>query len=150
MPLDIEIFLRVNGTSADPPARARSVSPSGWAYPHGPGGSTPPTYIIAQPSSIGIPILPPSHTPIIIPPSPHHDPWNSPPHPSSTPLPQPTKASMHWGHIAIYYLVAQMHRWDRFVFRFDKQFSSMAALKCITGRSRFLPPAVNVEFTTLY
>lgn len=33
----------------------------------------------------------------------------------------------------MFYLVGQMHRWRRFVFRFDKQFSSMAALKSITG-----------------
>jgi hypothetical protein len=133
VPLDIEIFLRVNGPSSEPPSRARSVSPSPWAYSHGPGGSAPATYVIAQPSHTGmaIPILPPSHTPIIIPPSP--SPWNSPPHHSSSPQPSQSKSSMHWGHIAIFYLVGQMHRWDRFVFRFDKQFSSMAALKSITG-----------------
>jgi F-box-like len=135
VPLDIEIFLRVNGASSEPTSRARSVSPSPWApYPH-PGGSASATYVIAQPSHTGmaIPILPPSHTPIIIPPSPsHHDSWSSPPHPSS-PQPPQSKSGMHWGHIAIFYLVQQMYRWERFVFRFDKQFSSMAALKSITG-----------------
>jgi hypothetical protein len=40
---------------------------------------------------------------------------------------------MHWGHIAFFYLVEQMHRWERFVFRFDKQFTSMGALKAING-----------------
>lgn len=39
----------------------------------------------------------------------------------------------HWGHIAIFYLVEQMHRWERFIFRFDKQFSSFIALKSISG-----------------
>jgi hypothetical protein len=139
VPLDIEIFLRVNGTSSEPTVRARSVSPSSpWAYPHGAGGSVGVTYVIAQPthSAMTIPILPPSHTPIIIPPSPpHHDPWSSPPPPSSSSqqLPTQSKSNMHWGHIAMFYLVGQMHRWDRFLFRFDKQFPSMAALKSITG-----------------
>jgi hypothetical protein len=41
--------------------------------------------------------------------------------------------NLHWGHIAVYYLVQQMHRWERFVFRFDKGFGSIAALKSITG-----------------
>jgi hypothetical protein len=45
---------------------------------------------------------------------------------------------MHWGHIAMFYLVGQIHRWERFVFRFDKQFSSMAALKSITGDAPLL------------
>ena len=40
---------------------------------------------------------------------------------------------MHWGHIAFFYLVEQMHRWERFIFRFDKQFTSMGALKAING-----------------
>lgn len=138
VPLDIEIFLRISGNSAEPPARARSISPSSpWAYPHAPGSSAV-TYVIAQPThtALAIPILPPSHTPIMIPPSPpHHDTWNSPPHPSSSSQqpPTPSKSTMHWGHIAMFYLVGQMHRWERFVFRFDKQFSSMAALKSITG-----------------
>ena len=42
---------------------------------------------------------------------------------------------MHWGHIAFFYLVEQMHRWERFVFRFDKQFASLSALKGINGMS---------------
>ncbi|KAJ7119293.1 hypothetical protein C8R46DRAFT_1020114 [Mycena filopes] len=44
----------------------------------------------------------------------------------------------HWGHIAVYYLVAQMHRWERFVFRFDRPFGSIAALKSIVGPSPLL------------
>lgn len=44
-----------------------------------------------------------------------------------------SRSSMHWGHIAFFYLVEQMHRWERFVFRFDKQFTSMGALKAING-----------------
>lgn len=49
---------------------------------------------------------------------------------SSNPLPP---ASMHWGHIVFFYLSQQMKRWERFVFRFDKQFTSMGALKAING-----------------
>ena len=41
--------------------------------------------------------------------------------------------STHWGYIAFFYLVEQMHRWERFVFRFDKQFPSIQALKSISG-----------------
>jgi hypothetical protein len=44
-----------------------------------------------------------------------------------------SRSSMHWGHIAFFYLVEQMHRWERFIFRFDKQFTSMGALKAING-----------------
>lgn len=38
---------------------------------------------------------------------------------------------MHWAHIAFSYLVEQMHRWERFVFRFDTHFPSIDALKTI-------------------
>ena len=40
---------------------------------------------------------------------------------------------MHWGYIAFFYLMQQMHRWERFVFRFDRQFASIHALKTMTG-----------------
>ena len=46
---------------------------------------------------------------------------------------QRLRKNMHWGHIAFYYLVEQMHRWERFVFKFDKQFASIGALKAIEG-----------------
>jgi hypothetical protein len=46
-----------------------------------------------------------------------------------------SRTSAHWGHVAVFYLVEQMHRWERFVFRFDKQFASMAALRSINGKS---------------
>ena len=45
---------------------------------------------------------------------------------------------MHWGYIAFYYLMQQMHRWERFVFRFDRQFSSINALKTMTGEALLL------------
>lgn len=44
-----------------------------------------------------------------------------------------SRTSMHWGHIAFFYLTQQMHRWERFVFRFDRRFSSVDALKSILG-----------------
>lgn len=44
----------------------------------------------------------------------------------------------HWGYIAFYYLMQQMHRWERFVFRFDRQFPSINALKSMVGEHHFL------------
>ncbi|KAJ7840386.1 hypothetical protein B0H14DRAFT_2785230 [Mycena olivaceomarginata] len=38
-------------------------------------------------------------------------------------------SNLHWGHIAVYYLVQQMHRWERFVFRFDRASGSAPLLK---------------------
>ncbi|KAH7924933.1 hypothetical protein BV22DRAFT_1012275 [Leucogyrophana mollusca] len=133
VPLDIEIFLRVSGTSSEGPSRTRPVSPMPWSH-HPP--SPPPHYVIAHPPG-GAPImLPPAHTPIIVPHSPpHHDTWGSASPSSRTPQAQ---RSIHWGHIAIFYLIEQMHRWQRFVFRFDKQFSSISALKSISGDAPIL------------
>lgn len=48
--------------------------------------------------------------------------------------------STHWGYIAFFYLVEQMHRWERFVFRFDKQFPSIQALKSVIGMYSILLP----------
>ncbi|KAL5521523.1 hypothetical protein ACEPAF_2271 [Sanghuangporus sanghuang] len=44
---------------------------------------------------------------------------------------QSSLTSSSWGHITMFYLAEQMHRWKRFVFRFDRQFDSMAALRNI-------------------
>ncbi|KAJ3483625.1 hypothetical protein NLJ89_g12047 [Agrocybe chaxingu] len=75
-----------------------------------------------------------------MPPSPagNQDGWA--PHTSSHDRPANvvSRVSMHWGHIAFFYLVEQMHRWERFVFRFDKQFTSMGALKSINGDAPLL------------
>ena len=46
---------------------------------------------------------------------------------------QTVQRNMHWGYIALYYLVEHMRRWRRFVFRFERPFVSMAALKSIVG-----------------
>lgn len=145
MPLDIEIFLRVTGSEASSRRRRHSLSmspppsPPPWpVFSHHQGiGSH---YVIPHPpiSPAGIAILPPPHTPIILPPSPGgHDTWISSPHPSvDRAVPSSSRSSLHWGHIATYYLVEQMHRWERFIFRFDKQFTSMSALKSINGTFR--------------
>ncbi|KXN82753.1 hypothetical protein AN958_02192 [Leucoagaricus sp. SymC.cos] len=45
------------------------------------------------------------------------------------------KPNTSWAHIAFYYLVEQMPRWERFVFRYDKAFKSMTALASISGES---------------
>lgn len=50
----------------------------------------------------------------------------------------------HWGHIAFFYLMEQMHRWERFVFRFDRQFGSINAIKTIASEySSFANSYVN-------
>ncbi|VDC07401.1 unnamed protein product [Peniophora sp. CBMAI 1063] len=82
--------------------------------------------------------LPPS--PTFFPPSPVPTGWHAPP-PPLPPIPYSRRSSRYqapddgsaWGHVAIYYLTSQMPRWERFIFRFDKQFSSWNALKTISG-----------------
>ncbi|KAI0311008.1 hypothetical protein OF83DRAFT_1152884 [Amylostereum chailletii] len=150
-PLDIEIFLQVQHSSNAPSTSrvpARSTSP--WPYPNSPPVTTT-HYVQIHASSVqpstSIQIIP-AAAPLVLPPSPtHHDGWGSilspppvPPPASLTPNPTSiqSRASTHWGHIAIWYLVQQMHRWERFVFRFDKQFHSWTALKSITGDAPLL------------
>ncbi|KAI0264609.1 hypothetical protein BC834DRAFT_924502 [Gloeopeniophorella convolvens] len=114
-PLDIEIFLHVPDTAASLAAH--------HFYPN---------YS--------------AHTPIVLPHSPPHYDWPGnltppPPHSSHSSTLTPnnqSRASSHWGHIAIYYLVEQMHRWERFVFRFDRQFPSWQALKSVSGPAPLL------------
>ncbi|EIM87685.1 uncharacterized protein STEHIDRAFT_56056 [Stereum hirsutum FP-91666 SS1] len=147
VPLDIEIFLQVQSagsaaTSLRPPPR--STSP--WPYPT-PSPSAPQYVQIhhaSHPSAIQII---PTATPIVLPPSPpsHDHMWGAvtpvPPHQSassSSATQSQTRAISHWGHIAIFYLVEQIHRWERFIFRFDKQFSSFIALKSISGHAPLL------------
>ncbi|KIJ63792.1 hypothetical protein HYDPIDRAFT_112751 [Hydnomerulius pinastri MD-312] len=135
VPLDIEIYLRVNGSQTEASNRVRASSPTPW-LPVPP--SPPPHYVLPHPPGTAI-LLPPAHTPIIVPQSPyHHDAWGaSPPPPSSRNSPQ-MQRNTHWGHIAIFYLIEQTHRWQRFVFRFDKQFPSISALKSINGDAPIL------------
>ena len=146
VPLDIEIFLRVKSNSnnnVEPIPRALSASPSStWSY-HAPVPTGTTTTVAGASSQANAPMtIPPSLPPSQVPPAPHHpihDSWGSPPPPSSNiTCANAGKGSAHWGHIAIFYLVAQMYRWQRFVFRFDKQFASMVALKSIDGASDHL------------
>ncbi|KAH9477559.1 hypothetical protein JR316_0009781 [Psilocybe cubensis] len=144
VPLDIEIFLRVANTKHSPEATAirtrRTSSPltpisiPGWNISF-PAQNSSPHFVVAHaplPPTVG-------NVAIIMPPSPppHLDGWGT-----SSAVEKTTntisKASMHWGHIAFFYLVEQMHRWERFVFRFDKQFTSMGALKSINGDAPLL------------
>ena len=145
VPLDIEIYLRVNKGASESVSRPRPPSPTwGHAFPSHPSTTT--HYVIPHHPHPGtaIPILPPpaqTATFIVPPPAtaPIYEPYvsapSSPPADRSSP---PSRTSMHWGYIAVYYLVEQMHRWQRFVFRFDKHFSSMSALKSITGKWHYL------------
>lgn len=43
------------------------------------------------------------------------------------------KPNVYWAHIAFYYLIEQMPRWQMFVFRCDKAFKAMTALASING-----------------
>lgn len=142
VPLDIEIYLRVvqspeTGPVASYPRRRRHEYLTHTFVSAAPAplfGTGP----LATPGHLLVPHFTPSVTPFIVPQPamhPHHAGWESPPpmtmfhgQPESTSAP-----NLHWGHIAVYYLVQQMHRWERFVFRFDKGFGSIAALKSITG-----------------
>ncbi|KAF8067945.1 hypothetical protein FPV67DRAFT_1494339 [Lyophyllum atratum] len=150
VPLDIEIFLRVTSSSSasESPSRrrrlslSRTPSPPPWSmsFAHNHGMATHYVLPHAPLSPAGIAILPPAQTPIILPPSPgglDHT-WISPHHSTDRRGSQSSRSSLHWGHIAIYYLAEQMHRWERFIFRFDKQFTSMAALKSISGDAPLL------------
>ncbi|KAG6901920.1 hypothetical protein C0995_006630 [Termitomyces sp. Mi166 len=152
VPLDIEIFLRVTSTNSgtDSPtrrrrrsrSRSRSLSPTPWhlSFPH---QGVAAHYIVGHspltPAGI-VAHFPPSPSPIAVPHSPTgiSDSWLSMHHPGDRPTARQSRSSLHWGHIAIYYLAEQMHRWERFIFRFDRQFASMSALKSISGDAPLL------------
>ncbi|KIM56708.1 hypothetical protein SCLCIDRAFT_131949 [Scleroderma citrinum Foug A] len=123
VPLDIDIYLRVSFNNSATPIggdglsthrrrrRRRSSSPPPpWAQPH----------IIT--TLAPLPWITPTPPPA----------WGSPP-----PTP-PLNRNMHWGYIALFYLVEHMRRWRRFVFRFERPFVSMAALKSIVGDAPML------------
>ncbi|CAL1709106.1 unnamed protein product [Somion occarium] len=152
IPLDIEIFLHSPPSAASsstrprPPRRTTSNTiliadnwgandwtpamtppPQGIAIPispyvsvHAAGGTLLPVNLHAQNESMMPPIVG-SERP--------RDTANSSKSRSTT---------QYWGYIAISYLVEQIHRWERFVFRFDKQFPSVAALKSIVGDAPLL------------
>lgn len=149
VPLDIEIILRVGPPKQlESPSASRRGSASASSPTHTPAtwtanlasAQTSTPYVALQPpppppnpnttANIGGPPVVLSSSP------PPNDPWNvqqSGERGSST-----SRSSMHWGHIAFFYLVEQMHRWERFIFRFDRQFTSMGALKSINGDAPLL------------
>ncbi|KAJ7190712.1 hypothetical protein GGX14DRAFT_603767, partial [Mycena pura] len=144
VPLDVEIYLRVLQTPEVPIApyprrrRAEYLTHTFVSAAPTPLFGTGP---LGPPGHLLVPHFTPSVTPFIIPqPSMHHHAgWESPPPmPMYHSQPDSSSPNLHWGHIAIYYLVQQMYRWERFVFRFDKGFGSMAALKSITGSAPLL------------
>ena len=137
MPLDIEIYLHIPaqqekrrrvGTPV-PPFSPPPITELFFA-PHGP--PTPNPYYVPPPPPPPINIVPlgmQNTIPNLPPPVATHgayvdvSQWRN--------KNQSTLISSSWGHIAMFYLVEQMHRWRRFVFRFDRQFDSITALKNI-------------------
>ncbi|GBE89011.1 hypothetical protein SCP_1500130 [Sparassis crispa] len=164
VPLDIEIFLRsepFSGIDLSCRRRSSSTSAHGWTY--GPAGwTTTPSPLahpglganahatyVQVPQTAGIHFFPIAQAAQLVvangvasAPSTasQEDPWDMPPLVSAERAPSlsRSKTSMHWGHIAFFYLVEQMRRWERFVFRFDKQFASFTALKAIEGDAPLL------------
>ena len=143
-PLDIEITLQVAPPPTSPALVSRHTRGRSHSYSYAHPLPSPPlswTVPVHQhgPVNIGtagggvVHYLPaglfPS-PPVIVSPPPHS-------HPSSPQsMANAARSVTHWGHIAMYYLTQQMERWERFVFRFDKSFPSIAALKSISGQSR--------------
>ncbi|KAF7324112.1 D-ser-dehydrat domain-containing protein [Mycena kentingensis (nom. inval.)] len=129
-PLDIEIYLRVVHASCEAPPPPPNQYPRPRRRHDLPLAYIPPP---AQQLVSGIQQAP-HFTPRAVPPIvAQHPAWESP---ASGPGPSPAEAQ--WGHIALYYLVKEMHRWERFVFRFEKGFASLAALKAISGDAPIL------------
>ncbi|KAF5324112.1 hypothetical protein D9619_011381 [Psilocybe cf. subviscida] len=142
VPLDIEIFLRVahpklqrESSSIRHRRSSSPLTPISAAPWNASSHTHPSQYIVVQPPPLTV-------APIVMPPSPtsHSDSFGSAFSTSHTerPVNAVSRVSMHWGHIAFFYLVEQMHRWERFIFRFDKQFTSMGALKSINGDAPML------------
>ncbi|KAG6839824.1 hypothetical protein C0991_011289 [Blastosporella zonata] len=138
VPLDIEIYLQVtnpNSESKSPRRRqrrspSRSPSPPLWPlpFPHHQATTTP-HYFLPPPSIIPVhPAFVPHFPPLLIPPSP-------PPNDDPSRL---LRSGIHWGPIVFFYLCEQMHRWERFIFRFDKEFRSMKYLKSINSDAPLL------------
>ncbi|KAF9525428.1 hypothetical protein CPB83DRAFT_549151 [Crepidotus variabilis] len=137
VPLDIEVFLRIGRArpmTESPSSRGtRSASISGSSTWNLTPALHPPTsHVIVHPPHPPPP-LGNAQTVTSSSVASHNDTWG--PDRSANAV---SRVSMHWGHIAFFYLVEQMHRWERFVFRFDKQFTSMGALKSITGDAPLL------------
>ncbi|KAF9441247.1 hypothetical protein P691DRAFT_684604 [Macrolepiota fuliginosa MF-IS2] len=155
VPLDIEIYLRVAAdpastypTDAQRRRRRRSSSntssaPSWLSFASHNGIATSyvvPTHPYPQPNSqlqLMLAALPPAPMPA----GPPTLPWPTPAQDSAgleTRTPGVNRPNIHWAHIAFFYLVEQMPRWERFVFRYDKAFKSMTALASINGDAPLL------------
>lgn len=148
VPLDIEIFLQVPQNQRrrrHPPSPGIPWSPplDGWYQEPPP---TPPIpFLPAALQALGnatiklgmhdeIPHLQPQQTPTV----PYVSHFNE--HNASsydTVAPPRSAANISWGHIVFYYLTQQMHRWRRFVFRFERKFDSIKALQSLNGRAFF-------------
>lgn len=145
VPLDIEIFLEV--PLSHHRLRRPPPSPPGWSPPmDGWYNDSPPTPPLV-PSSVQsqssnslklgmhneIPQLQPHQSNIIATIARYNDSTssnNANKHTHST-------VSGSWGHIVFFYLSQQMHRWKRFVFRFERKFDSLKALQYLSGRALF-------------
>lgn len=133
-----------DAAASTPLPRLRTRSSPQWPTFLSNNATTTTHYVQIQASqpTTSIQIVP-STPPIVLPHSPPHYDWPGSltpppppaPHASAITTTSQSRASSHWGHIAIYYLVEQMHRWERFVFRFDRQFPSWQALKSVSGAS---------------
>lgn len=163
VPLDIEIYLRVAdqpaGNNANDSQRRRRRRSSG-SLPHSPSWMTfAPHNGVAthyvMPHSLHQPIFPTAlptattHVPFIPPLSPTNQDSltqasivssNSgqtsgavDTRSSGTSVTANNRPNIHWAHIAFYYLIEQMPRWERFIFRYDKMFKSMTAIASING-----------------
>ncbi|EPQ53554.1 hypothetical protein GLOTRDRAFT_44756 [Gloeophyllum trabeum ATCC 11539] len=132
IPLDIEIYLRAQRTPLAP-YRSRSPSPiPSFAPPQAdPAGAV--TYVHGAAGGGPIQVIPIPQGPV----HPTH-PGSPPPTPSTARGRSRGRHDDHWGHIAFFYLVEQIHRWERFLFRFDKHFTSISALKSINKNAPLL------------
>ncbi|TFK49494.1 hypothetical protein OE88DRAFT_1713648 [Heliocybe sulcata] len=129
IPLDVEIYVRAT-RNAQAPSRSRSGSPvPAWmAPPHAqPVGTI--TYVHAGPGG---------HGPIQVFPMPGAIQPGPPGSPPLTPRASRNGSDEHWGHIAFFYLVQEIKRWERFIFRFDKHFASIGALRSINKNAPML------------
>ncbi|OJT12557.1 hypothetical protein TRAPUB_10881 [Trametes pubescens] len=126
----------VAGGWTTPPPLVQTAGAGGTAVHLQIGGAHPTVHVVPVQAVVPNDAMGPA------PPSPTHThEWDIPPLSTSDRMPLSTqrlRRNMHWGHIAFYYLVEQMHRWERFVFRFDKQFASISALKSVEGDAPIL------------
>ncbi|CAK5272453.1 unnamed protein product [Mycena citricolor] len=147
VPLDIEIYLRVVQSPETPvPSYSRRRRNEYITHTFVPPPPPPPLFgtgPLPPPGHMLVPHFTPSVTPFIVPQATvhlHSPGWESPSPPLLAGQSDSAGApvNVHWGHIAVFYLVQQMFRWERFVFRFDKAFGSLAALKSISGSAPLL------------